>query len=130
MFNDSFLFVSTHLSIKNEWNRPALASCYILKWIGIYLCFIFIAGVILNTFVLYSLLKKAWLQSPIDIFIIALSCADLAHALCGIPLPLTSNFACRYTILFLLFFKCLLYLDGYMGNICVIMKVLWLILLE
>ncbi len=100
MVNDSFrLFFQKHLfhsSIDDEWTRPALASCHILKWIGGYLCFVFIFGIILNSFVLYTLLKKKRLKSPISIFIIVLSSADLIHALFGIPLPLTSNLACRY----------------------------------
>jgi len=102
MLNNSFLlFITQNLfnsSIDNEWTRPALASCHILKWIGFYLCFVFIFGIILNSFVLYTLIKRKYLQSPINIFIIALSSTDLADALFGIPLPLTSNLACRYRI--------------------------------
>jgi hypothetical protein len=78
-----------------EWTGPALASCYTLKWIGTYLCFVFICGIVLNTFVLYTIIRKKYLQSPIRIFIIALCVADLIHALFGIPLPLTSSLACR-----------------------------------
>jgi hypothetical protein len=102
MLNSSFLlFIKQHLfdlSIDNEWTRPALASCHILKWIGGYLCFVFSLGIILNSFVLYTIIKKKYLQSSFSVFIIALSSTDLAHALLGIPLPLTSNLACRYRI--------------------------------
>ncbi len=100
MVNSSFrLFFQKHIfqsSIDDEWTRPALASCHILKWIGGYLCFVFIFGIILNSFVLYKLMKNKHRQSPIRIFMITLSVADLIHALFGIPLPLTSNLACRY----------------------------------
>ena len=84
--------------VDDEWIRPALASCSTLKWIGGYLCFVFILGIVLNSFVLYTLLNKKRLLSPIRLFIIALSSADLIHASLGIPLPLTSNLACRYRI--------------------------------
>jgi len=100
MVNDSFLlFFKKHVfhsSIDDEWARPALASCHILKWIGGYLCFVFIFGIILNSFVLYKLMKNEDRQSPIRIFMITLSVADLTQSLFGIPLPLTSNLACRY----------------------------------
>ena len=79
----------------DPWAQPALASCFLLKWIGSYLCFIFICGIVLNVFVLYTTINKKSLQSPISIFIIALSSSDLIQSLFGIPLPLTSNFACR-----------------------------------
>jgi hypothetical protein len=82
-------------SIHNEWAGPALASCEILKWIGIYLCFTFICGIVLNAIILSILLRNKHRRSPIDIFIIALCLADLLAALLGIPLPLTSNLACR-----------------------------------
>jgi hypothetical protein len=89
----------------DPWTQPALASCYILKWIGGYLCFVFVCGIVLNIFVLYTMINKKYLQSPISIFIIALCTADLIHSLFGIPLPLTSNLACRYWNLNLSFSK-------------------------
>jgi hypothetical protein len=97
MVNDSILLTTTisHSSDEDQWTRPALASCYILKWIGGYLCFVFIFGIVLNGFVLYTLIKKNYLQPPMSIFIFALSSADLIHALFGIPLPLMSNLSCR-----------------------------------
>jgi len=88
----------SNISIDNQWTRPALASCGLLKWIGVYLCVVFISGITFNGFVLYNLLNKKNLQSPINIFIIALSFADLMQALFGIPLTLTSNLACRYRV--------------------------------
>jgi hypothetical protein len=89
MLNHSFLN-------DDQWTQTALASCHILKWIGGYLCFVFICGIVLNIFVLYTIINKKHIESSISIFIIALSSADLLHALFAIPLPLTSNFACRY----------------------------------
>ena len=80
----------------DQWARPALASCYVLKWIGGYLTFVFISGIALNAFVLRSLLDKKRSRSPIRVFMIALAFADLMAAVLGIPLPLTSNLACRY----------------------------------
>jgi len=79
----------------NQWTQPALASCQILKWIGGYLCFAFICGIVLNAIILSVLLESKRRRSPIDIFIIALCVSDLLAALLGIPLPLTSNLACR-----------------------------------
>jgi hypothetical protein len=79
----------------NQWSPPALASCQILKWIGVYLCFTFIFGIVLNALILCVLLENKRRRSPIDIFIIALCVSDLLAALLGIPLPLTSNLACR-----------------------------------
>ena len=79
----------------NEWERLALASCHILRWIGGYLCFAFILGIILNFSVLNVLLQSQRRRSPIDILIIALCFADLSDAVLGIPLSLTSNLACR-----------------------------------
>lgn len=82
-------------SFDDDWKRPARASCQILKWIGVYLCFAFLSGIILNALIIYILLKKQRSRSPIDIYIIALCSADFTAALLGIPLPLTSNLACR-----------------------------------
>jgi hypothetical protein len=79
----------------NKWTQPALASCQILKWIGGYLCFTFICGVVLNIIILSILFQAKRRRSPMDVFIIALCSADLLAALLGIPLPLTSNLACR-----------------------------------
>ena len=90
MFNNSKIHFTN-----NEWTPPALASCQILKWIGGYLCFTFICGVGLNIIILYILLQNKRRRSPIDVFIIALCFSDLLAALLGIPLPLTSNLACR-----------------------------------
>jgi hypothetical protein len=96
MFNNSFFEQNLFYSLKdNEWTQPALASCHILKWIGSYLCFTFICGITLNSSVLYVLIQKKHRRSPIDVFIIALCFFDLIAALLGIPLPLTSNLACR-----------------------------------
>lgn len=118
-------------SNNDQWTQPALASCHILKWIGIYLCFVFIFGVVLNGSVIYVLMNKKYPRSPISTFILALSCADLTHAVLGIPLPLTSNLACRYgDNTSLVFQNSYFDLDGYMVNICVITKVLYRILLE
>ncbi|CAF2701137.1 unnamed protein product [Rotaria sp. Silwood2] len=103
MFNDLF-FNFTY----DEWTQPALASCHILKWIGIYLCFTFLCGIGLNVIILVILLQKKSHRSPIDIFIIALSFADLLDALLGIPLTLTSNLACRW-----LYGKYLCYYEGF-----------------
>ncbi|CAF0759611.1 unnamed protein product [Rotaria sordida] len=103
MFNDSFFNFTN-----NEWMQPALASCHVLKWIGIYLCFTFIFGVCLNAIVLIILLQNKRRRSPIDIFIIALCFADLLDALLGIPLSLTSNLACRW-----LYGKYLCYYEGF-----------------
>lgn len=90
MFNNSI-----DGSTNNEWAGYALASCYILKWIGGYLFFAFIFGIVLNVIILSILLQTKRRRSPIDIFIIALCFSDLLAALLGIPLPLTSNLACR-----------------------------------
>jgi hypothetical protein len=90
MLNTSILY-----SIHDEWTGHALASCRILKWIGGYLCFTFICGIVLNAIILFILLQTKHRRSPIDIFIIALCFSDLLAALLGIPLPLTSNLACR-----------------------------------
>jgi hypothetical protein len=90
MFNNSI-----HNFQSNEWTEYGLASCYVLKWIGGYLCFTFICGVVLNSIILSILLEKKRRRSPIDVFIIALCLFDLLAALLGIPLPLTSNLACR-----------------------------------
>lgn len=81
--------------VHNEWAEYALASCYILKWIGVYLCITFICGITLNLTLLSILLQTKRRRSPIDVFIIALCLADLMAAVLGIPLPLTSNLACR-----------------------------------
>ena len=78
-----------------DWTQPASASCHILKWIGSYLCFAFICGVIFNGIILSILFEKKDRRSPIDVFIMALCFSDLLAALLGIPLPLTSNLACR-----------------------------------
>ncbi|CAF1323374.1 unnamed protein product [Adineta steineri] len=114
MLNSSFLLPVSknimHSLINNEWTQPALASCHILKWIGGCLCFIFIFGIILNSFILCVLLNKKQLQSPINLFIVALSSVDLIHALFGIPLPLTSNFACQW-----LYGKYLCYYEGFIA---------------
>ena len=82
-------------STDDPWMQPARASCLLLKWIGGYLCFTFLSGVVLNGIIICILLRKQRRRSPIDIYIIALCVADLAAALLGIPLPLTSNLACR-----------------------------------
>lgn len=96
MFTDSSALSKDNPSDDNQWTQPALASCHILRWIGIYLCFVFILGVLLNGSVIYIIISKKYPRSPINTFILALSCADLSHAILGIPLPLTSNLACRY----------------------------------
>ena len=79
----------------DQWIQPASTPCQLLKWIGGYLCFTFLSGVVLNGIVICILLQKQRGRTPIDIYIIALCVADLAAALLGIPLPLTSNLACR-----------------------------------
>jgi hypothetical protein len=89
MFNNSLVNFTN-----NEWTEYGLASCLILKWIGGYLCFTFICGIVLNLIILIILQNKRR-RSPIDIFIISLSFADLFAALFGIPLSLTSNLGCR-----------------------------------
>ncbi len=91
------LNITTHQFINNnnEWTDHALASCQILKWIGGYLFFTFICGIVLNGIILSILLQNKYRRSPIDIFIIALCFSDLLATLLGIPLPLTSNLACR-----------------------------------
>jgi hypothetical protein len=86
---------SIHKLANNQWTEYALASCHILKWIGVYLCFTFICGVVLNIIILNILIRTKRRRTPIDIFIIALCFSDLIAALLGIPLPLTSNLACR-----------------------------------
>ncbi|CAF3734287.1 unnamed protein product [Rotaria socialis] len=92
----------------NEWTQPALASCQILKWIGVYLCFTFICGVGLNAIIIVFLLQNKHHRSPIDIFIIALCFTDLLDAMLGIPLTLTSNLSCRW-----LYGKYLCYYEGF-----------------
>lgn len=84
-----------NFSTIDEWSRPALVSCQILTFIGVYLVFVFIAGVLLNILVLRSLLETRKTQSPIRIYMIALTFVDLLETILGIPLPLSSNFACR-----------------------------------
>jgi len=86
---------SIHKITNNQWAGYGLASCHILKWIGGYLCFTFICGVVLNIIILNILLRIKRRRTPIDIFIIALCFSDLLASLLGIPLPLTSNLACR-----------------------------------
>lgn len=82
-------------STVDVWKKPALGSCQILRWIGVYLCFAFILGVVLNIMVLLILFRHKRRRLPIDIFIISLCLADLFDALLGIPLTATSNLACR-----------------------------------
>ncbi|CAF3825136.1 unnamed protein product [Adineta steineri] len=96
--------------IYNEWTQPALASCQILKWIGGYLCFAFICGITLNGIILSILCDSKHRRSPIDIFIICLCISDLLASLLGIPLPLTSNLACRW-----LYGKYLCYYEGFIA---------------
>jgi hypothetical protein len=79
----------------DQWTRPALAPCSILKCIGAYLTFVMFFGILLNGFVLHSSLNDKRSRSPIRVYMIALSLANLMGALLGIPLPLTSSFACR-----------------------------------
>ena len=86
---------SNSSSDDNEWSRPPLASCQILTGIGVYLIFAFLAGIILNALVLHALFECRHFQSPIRIYMIALTFVDLAEAVLGMPLPLTSNLACR-----------------------------------
>jgi len=86
---------SIHKFENNQSTEYALASCHILKWIGVYLCFTFFCGVVLNIIILNILIRTKRRRTPIDIFIIALCFSDLIAALLGIPLPLTSNLACR-----------------------------------
>ncbi|UJR33532.1 hypothetical protein I4U23_020976 [Adineta vaga] len=93
-----------------DWERPALASCRILKWIGVYLCFTFLCGIVLNGIILNILREKRHRRSPIDIFIMALCFSDLLAAVLGIPLPLTSNLACRW-----LYGKYLCYYEGFIA---------------
>lgn len=85
---------SSNLS-NDEWNRPALASCQTLKFIGIYLIFVFLLGILLNGYILFNLFARKQSNSPIRIFMIALSVSELLASVAGIPLPLLSNFACR-----------------------------------
>ncbi|CAF0916452.1 unnamed protein product [Adineta steineri] len=96
--------------VYNEWTQPALASCQILKWIGGYLCFTFICGITLNGIILSILCDSKHRRSPIDIFIICLCISDLLASLLGIPLPLTSNLACRW-----LYGKYLCYYEGFIA---------------
>ncbi|UJR13708.1 hypothetical protein I4U23_000719 [Adineta vaga] len=111
MLNQSLLLFDTVQTLNdNQWTRPALASCYTLKWIGGYLCLVFIFGIFLNGIILYTLLKKSHSQTPVDIFMIVLSSADLSHALFGIPLSMTSNLACRW-----LYGKYPCYFEGFMA---------------
>ena len=111
----------------DQWTRLPLAPCHTLKWIGGYLIFALVSGILLNGFVLYALLKKQHAQSPISIYMITLTFADLMCAILGIPLPLTSNLACRYlTDLRLrpVFTGCFSsFLGGCMGSTFVITKV-------
>lgn len=79
----------------NSGMESAHAPCQILKWIGVYLCFVFLSGIVLNGIIIYILAHKRIRRSPIDVYIIALCVADFLGALLGIPLPLTSNLACR-----------------------------------
>jgi hypothetical protein len=96
MTNKSFLHEKiSHGFIDEQWAQPARASCKVLKWIGGYLSFVFLTGIVLNSIIICILLQKRRRRSPIDIYIIALSVADFFGALLGIPLPLTSNLACR-----------------------------------
>lgn len=99
MANNSLLIYKKEIHFnflhENNWTTAALASCQTLKLIGAYLCFVFIFGILLNSFVIYTIIKGNTLRSPINVFFIALSISDLSHALLAIPLPLTSNFACR-----------------------------------
>ena len=113
----------------NQWSRPALASCFTLRWMGGYLIAVFLTGILLNSLVLHSFLQIKQSQSPIRIYMIALSIANLAETLLGIPLSLSSNLACPVDNLF--FFLCSRdSLVGYITNICVITKVSLRILSE
>lgn len=78
----------------DQWSGKVLASCDILRWIGVYLCFTFVLGIFLNGAALFILLTNKH-RSPIDIFIIALCFFDLLATVLGVPLPLSSNLACR-----------------------------------
>ncbi|CAF0751637.1 unnamed protein product [Adineta ricciae] len=93
-----------------DWAQPALASCHVLKWIGSYLCFVFLCGVVLNGIILTIHLENRKRRSPIEVFILALCFSNLAAAILGIPLPLTSNLACRW-----LYGKYLCYYEGFVA---------------
>ena len=129
--NQSCHFRTTHPMItslmSDQWQRPPLASCHVLKFIGGYLALVFVSGIALNGFVLRSLLDKKRGRSPIRIFMIALAFADLMAALLGIPLPLTSNLACRYLKRIFLRNDIGLFLDGCTASICATTKVSLLI---
>ncbi|CAF0986542.1 unnamed protein product [Adineta ricciae] len=111
MINSSFSsFGVIYSSNDDEWTPRALGSCQTLKWISGYLCLTFVLGIVLNGIVLYTVLTKKFVQAPVSTFIIALSGADLSHAVFGIPLPMTSNFACRW-----LYGKYLCYYEGFLA---------------
>ena len=100
MVNNSLVKTSTSSSIDDyDWAQPARASCGVLKWIGGYLCFALVSGIVLNGIIIYILLRKKTRRSPIDVFMIALCSFDLLGALLGIPLPLSSSLACRWVLL-------------------------------
>ena len=116
-----------------DWAQPALASCHVLKWIGGYLCFVFLCGIMLNGIILIIHLENRKRRSPTEVFILALCFSNLTAALLGIPLPLTSNLACRLVqkkFLFILRIFLSFCSGGCMVNIYVTTKVLLPISLE
>ncbi|CAF1209782.1 unnamed protein product, partial [Didymodactylos carnosus] len=97
-------------SADESWTHPALASCFVLKWIASYLIVVFILGLLTNGFVLYLFFKEKHLRNPTNTHLICLSATDFSAALLGIPLSLSSNFSCRW-----LFGKYGCYYEGFVA---------------
>jgi hypothetical protein len=66
-----------------------------LKLIGIYLIFIFVAGLLLNSILLWIFYEKKELRISLNLFVIAITFNNLVGCLTEIPFVILSNFSCK-----------------------------------
>ena len=76
-------------------NRTSF-ECFAIKLIGIYLIFTFIAGITLNSFLLWIFYAKKSLRTALNKLVSALAICNLIGCITEIPLTVISSFSCRY----------------------------------
>ena len=72
------------------------SECFRLKFISIFLLFVFLIGVAFNSTLLWVFSEKKELRKPLDVLVIALTINNLFGCLIELPPLIISNFYCKY----------------------------------
>ena len=88
-------YTSILLKQKENITIQTINECIKIKFFGIYLTFIFIAGASLNSSLLCVFYMKKELRTPLNKLFIALTVINLIGCVTEIPLVIFSSFNCK-----------------------------------